>query len=92
MQVFVLAAILDGHFSRAERRLYRQLCAAVDERFKPHVTYIKHCAQRLRNTQPVTDIDIRHCVYRASGDGAHELSYYYYASECLHRLFSICTC
>ena len=92
MQVFVLAAILDGHFSRAERKLYRQLCASVDEQFKPHVTYIKLCAQRLRNTQPVTDTDIRHCVYWASGDGAHELSTYYYVSECLHRLFGICTC
>ena len=36
LQVFVLAAILDGHFSRAERNLYRKLCASV-EQFEPHV-------------------------------------------------------
>ena len=92
MQVFVLTAILDGHFSRSERSLYHKLCASVDEQFKPHVTYIKHCAQRLRNTQPVTDIDIRHCVYWGGEDGAHELTTMYYVSECLHSLFSICTC
>jgi Ca2+-binding EF-hand superfamily protein len=92
MQVFVLTAILDGHFSRSERSLYLKLCASVDGQFQPHVTYIKHCAQRLRNTLPVTDVDIRHCVYWETGDGAHELAASYYVSECLHSLFSICTC
>ena len=36
--------------------------------------------------------DLQHCVYWSADDGAHELTYGYYISECLHRLFSICTC
>jgi Ca2+-binding EF-hand superfamily protein len=93
LQVFVLTVILDGGFSSVEKKLYKRLCAAVDEQFaRPHVTYIQHCAQRLRNTQPVTESDLRHCVYWAAEDGAHELSCGYYFSECLHKIFSICTC
>lgn len=92
LQVFVLATILDGHFLRAEKKLYRSLCASVNDQFEPHTTYIQHCAQRLRNAQPVTDVDVRHCVYWTPGDGAHELTYGYYISECLHSVFSVCAC
>jgi hypothetical protein len=93
LQVFVLTVILDGRFTSVEKKLYKRLCAAVDEQFaQPHVTYIQHCAQRLRNTQPLTASDLQHCVYWSADDGAHELTYGYYISECLHRLFSICTC
>lgn len=92
LQVFVLATILDGDFSRRDKKLYHKLCASVDEQFDPHVTYIQNCAQRLRKSQTVTDVDIRHCVYWEPDDGAHELTAGYYISEFLHALFGICAC
>jgi hypothetical protein len=92
LQVFVLAGILDGHFSGGELKLYRELVEACDNRFACHESYISYCAQQLRNTQPLDYRDLKHCVYWEKDDGAHELTTMYYFSECVHRCFNICTC
>ena len=91
VQLFVLTSILDGSFSKSERRLYRQLCGASDDQFQPHESYIRYCAQRLRSSDPIRYRDLRHCVYW-DDDGALQPPWHYHAKEMLHFAFAICTC
>ena len=88
----MLAAILDGHFGRKELQLYREICATVDGIYQPHVSYIRYCAQRLRNTQPLEYTDLRHCVYLEPDDGAHQLSNAYWLTEAGHKIATSCFC
>lgn len=92
LQVFVLTAVLDGRFCGAEKKLYRQLIDACDGSFACHESYICYVAQLLRDTKPLHYMDLKHCVHWEPDDGAHELTVMYYALECVHRVFSFCTC
>lgn len=47
LQVFVLTIILDGHMSKKEAELYREVCKVCDQKFSPHENYIRFCAQRV---------------------------------------------
>ena len=90
LQVFVLASVLDGQFSKKEKRLYRELCDQCDARFEPHESWIRYFAQRFRNGQPVHYADLRQCV--VWDDATHELGAQFYLSECAHWMFGLCSC
>ena len=90
LQVFVLASVLDGQFSKKEKRLYHELCDQCDARFQPHESWIRYFAQRFRNGQPVHYADLRQCV--VWDDATHELGAQFYLSECAHWMFGLCSC
>ena len=92
LQVFVLTAILDGSFSKKEAAFYCELCNACDEKFQPHVSFIRYCAQVLRSIQPFEYDVLRQSVYWDAGDEAHVLTCSYHVKEFFHGCLGCCTC
>ena len=96
----MLAAIIDGRFSRKEAELYRELCLSCShtdqlKSIEPQIDHIRYCCQRLRFGRTLEYADLCRCVSWDRGSdetSAFQLPCSFYATEFLHKCFGVCAC